>query len=424
MINLRTAQTRSPLRLAASGAALVLGLAAMGCSDSETVLAPPGGEPQEPGEEPEEPGDLPSAYLTAVWISAGDVDETYLVVTDSFDASTELEPTNGVQLLGNIVPVVHEGSVYVTDANAPVIQRYQLNDAGELEAAGQLSFLGVGVAEVVSWYTYVVSDTKGYVYDAGGPRLVGWNPSTMTLDGSEIDLSELERDGWSPNLVLEQMGPRRRGDELLIPTGWVDQDFNYRHATGLLVIDTATDSVVSVSEDERCGEAYMSVEAPNGDLYFFPSGDSAAQHYFAENFRPTCVLRVQDGENELDSEFSLDLSALGSGSAATGAVPDGGSGFFFASVDEALWEERENNGEAYWRFWHYDFESEVSREVPSMPAWAGSTYYSDVGGRAYIPYWVETETGYRTTLYDLNGADDPTPSFSFDASWGGFAQLR
>lgn len=407
----------------ALGVALALGFAAMGCSDSETVLAPP---PDGAGDDPGDPPSavLPPAYLTAVWLSAGDVDETYLVVTDSFDESTELEPTNGVQLLGNIVPIVHEGSVYVTDANAPVIQRYRLNDAGDLEAAGELSFLGVGVAEVVSWYTYVVNDTKGYVFDAGGPRLVGWNPSTMTLDGSEIDLSELTREGWTPNLVLELMGPRRRGNQLLIPTGWVDQDFNYRHATGLLVINTESDSVVSVSEDERCGEAYMSLEAPNGDLYYFPSADSSAQHYFAENFRPTCVLRVPSDTNEIDGDFSLDLSALGSGSAATGAVPDGSSGFFFASVDDALWQARGNNGEAYWRFWHYDFETEESHEVASLPAWAGSTYYVDVGGVSYIPYWVETPTGFRTTLYDVNGAEDPTPLFSFDASWGGFDRLR
>jgi hypothetical protein len=57
--------------------------------------------------------------------------------------------------------------------------------------------------------------------------------------------------------------------------------------------------------------------------------------------QPTCVLRVRAGESSFDRDYELNLSGLGSGSAANGAIPDGDSGFFFFTVDQALWDNRE-----------------------------------------------------------------------------------
>jgi hypothetical protein len=134
----------------------------------------------------------------------------------------------------------------------------------------------------------------------------------MALTGKQIDLATISRDGWTANLVFEFSGPRRRGANLLIPLGWQDQDGNARYASGLLTIDTGTDEVVSIDDDERCGETYASVEAPGGDIYFFPPDWSSTQHYFAEMHQPTCVLRVRAKETTFDKTYELDLSATSS----------------------------------------------------------------------------------------------------------------
>jgi hypothetical protein len=370
------------------------------------------------------PAEVRPVFLTSALVSTGDIDETRLVLTDTFDETTVVDVDDGMSVVGAVVPVVHGGAVFLTEGNAPVIRRFDLNDEDRLVQTGELSLAGVGVAEVASWYVHVESDTKGYVFDVGGSRLIVWDPSTMVVTGAQIDLSSAAREGFVPNLVLELMGPRRRGSNLFIPLSWFDQDFNYRHASGFVVIDTATDQLVTVAEDERCGEAYSSVQAPNGDLYFFPSADSSAQHFFAEGFQPTCVLRVASDALDFDPGEPLDLSALGSGQAASGVVPDGATGFFFSTVDEALWQARENESEAYWRLWHYDFATGVSRPLEGLPVWAGTTYYVDVGGTPYLPHWTTSDAGDHTTLYRLNGSEDPTPLFSFDASWYGFNRLR
>jgi len=398
--------------LSAGPLALVL-LAA--CGDEATVTPDPaaGGSSDGP------------LYLIATSFSAGDQDETYLVTSTSFDAATTIDSTSGPKLLGGVVPTVHGGAVFAPDDSGPVITRFDVGADDRLRAGQQLSFAGVGMTELFSWHIYVVSDTKGYVFDPAGSRIIVWNPSTMELTGAQIDLPMIVREGWLPNLVFEHSGPVRRGSTLLVPLGWQDLDFNSRYASGVLAIDTDTDSVVSMDEDERCGETYATVTAPDGAVYFFPPDWTSAPHYFADLHQPTCVLRVPVGSTSFEEGFALDLSQLGSGLAASGAVPDGASGFLFTSVDSELWDDGNNEAGAFWKAWHYDFTTEQSRPIETLPAWSGQLYYVNVGGKFFVPYWQETETGDETTIYRVGtGNADPEPLFSFDGNWYGLARLR
>jgi len=403
-------------------ALLLFALGGVACGDSDTSMLPSTGTAPDETTDGESQGPL---YLMGpAYFNVDDV-ETYLVTTATFDANTSFNPTSGAKVLGEAIPLVHDGSVFITDSRAPVIARFDVGANDQLVKVDELSFAGVGITEVTSWFVYIVSDTKGYVFDPAGRRIVVWDPSTMTLTGTQIALPELERDGWTPRLALEIFSPWRRGAELVVPIAWTGQDEEYRFANGLLVLDVEQDEVVTSAEDERCGESYMSVATPNGDRYLFPSHFSSAQHFFADQHGPTCVLRVRNGESTFDPDYQLDLSALGTGSAAIGAVPDGIGGFFFATADEQLWNLPENNDGVFWKLSHYDFATETARPIESMPTWSGSPYYVDVGGEFYLPYWRQTPDGASlTTLYALHGADDPSPLFSFEASWTGFGQLR
>ena len=133
---------------------------------------------------------------------------------------------------------------------------------------------------------------------------------------------------------------------------------------------------------------------------------------------------MRAGENSFDPSYTLDLSALGTGSAAAGAIPDGQNGFLFASVDPALWDARSSDLAAFWRMWHYDFETGTSREVSSLPVWTGHAHYVNLAGEFVFVYWEETDTGNRTTFYRADGSSDPTRLFSYEASWYSFARLR
>jgi hypothetical protein len=365
-------------------------------------------------------------YLVAASFITGDDIETYLVTTETFDESTSIDPTNGPKLLGGIDVVVGGGGIFAPDSNGPELVRYEIDAKNQLKKSAELSFAGVGMTALYGNYVYVVSETKGYVFDPEGPRIVVWNPSTMKLTGKQIELAAVSREGWSPNLTLGlvNQGALRRGSQLLAPLSWSDQDGNSRYASGVLVLDTERDEVVAVDDDERCGEAMTSVAAPNGDIYFFPPAWSATTHYFTDDHKPTCILRVPAGKNEFDPDYELDLSALGSGSAAAGAIPDGKTGFFFLSADQGLWDKRASDLDAFWRIWHYDFESKKSHEVTSLPTWTGHAHYVNFGGEIVFVYWEETESGNRTTFYRVDGDKDPVRLFAYDASWYSFAKIR
>lgn len=74
--------------------------------------------------------------------------------------------------------------------------------------------------------------------------------------------------------------------------------------------------------------------------------------------------------------------------------------------------------------WHYDFASETSRPLTTLPVWTGHAHYVNLGGEIVFVYWEETATGNRTTFYRADGASDPSRLFSYDASWYSFAKLR
>jgi hypothetical protein len=400
-------------RALVAAAALLVSVAACGDDNVERVASPGGAA-----------GSDGPLYLVAPAFFNGDDVETYLITTDRFDGSTSFDPTSGARILGEIVPIVHNGAVYASDGRAPVVTRYDVGPDNQLVKTTELSFSGVGITDIASWFIYIVNDTKGYVFDPAGRRIVVWDPSTMLLTGKQIDLTVLDRPGWTPRLALEVFSPWRRDSELLIPTAWVGQDEERRFATGLLVLDTERDEVVSSAEDERCGEGYMTVAAANGDRYFFPSAFSSPQHFYGEQRGASCVLRVLNGESTFDPDYQLDLSALGSGGAAVGGVPDGAGGFFFAAADDALWNQPENNGGEFWRIWHHDLATAASRALDTLPVWAGDPYYVEVDGQRYMPQWRQTDDEQRTTVYSVSGAADPTALFSFEASWAGFGRLR
>jgi hypothetical protein len=363
-------------------------------------------------------------YLIATSFSAGDQRETYLVTSPSFDEETTFNTTDGPKLLGGVVPVVHGGAVYVPDPNSPVLIRYDVGANDKLVEGARLSFAGVGMSEIDSWHVYIVSDKKAYVFDPTGGRVVIWNPATMQLAGKEIDMSQVFRKGYKAVMDMEPAaGPKWRGSQLIAPLAWIDQDFNSRHASGFVVLDTEADKVVAVGDDGRCGESFSLIEDAGGNIYFLPPDWSALPHFFGD-FGSTCVLRLPQGKSKFDPDYSLDLSAAGTGSAAAGAVPDGRGGFFFIGLDEDLWNDGDGSADGYWRFFHYDFETDLSEEVRSMPLFSHHSYAAAVGEQTIIPRSWSTDRGSRTTVYAVTGASAPNELFSFDADWYGFARIR
>jgi hypothetical protein len=361
-------------------------------------------------------------YLVVTQIDAGsDMRQSYLNLTPSLDGSTTLDATSGVEK-GYTLPVVFGGAVLVPDPLGPTLTRYTVSESGTLVAGARLSFADLGVTFVSGESIHVVSAQKAYLFDTTGLRAIVFDPTEMVRTGAQIDLAPLAREGFRPFTFLEDFNKKVRGSRLFAPVTWFDDEFASRYGAAVMVIDTDNDTLVSVLEDTRCGDAWVSVAMPAGELYFFPNAANVEEHVLtAETPGPSCALRINPGEEVFDPSFTLNLGEL-AGAPAQGAAPDGSNGFFFAVVDAARYADRENNDYTFWTMWHYDGAAATAAPVPDFPFWTGAIRYYEIDGRVILPQF-ESLPAWRTTFLEL--APDPeAPPFAVDASWTTVARVR
>lgn len=82
------------------------------------------------------------------------------------------------------------------------------------------------------------------MFDYEAYKVHVWNPTTMTLSGIEIDLSAARHDDRGPLFLAPwRFDHVRRGEQLLIPGGWWDDDDGPRPYSLVLSFDTANDTV-------------------------------------------------------------------------------------------------------------------------------------------------------------------------------------
>jgi hypothetical protein len=355
-------------------------------------------------------------YVVARHVSTGEAWTTYLdaAVVDSLEGLESFDALdNGIEIDGYAIPAVLDGAVYVPDAVAPTITRYDLNTSNQLVEGDTLSFAGRGLTYVSQSQIAVVNDEKAYLFDAPTQRAIVWNPATMELTGDEIDLANEERSGFDPWYWADMS--RLKDGKLLVPTNYGDGE-EPLFESSLIVIDVETDSVTKFVSDDRCQQIHVSVELDNGDVYFFPNSGHTESAYSEEPAPrpPTCGLRVLDGEHEFDPDYVLELGKLAggdevSGGAAQGGFPDGRGGFYFSVVDEDRYAEREENGYSYYRLWHYDLET--ATEVRDQNFWSGAmSRWTQFGPDSVVLNYGADEDGQDFTIvYD--GSRDPLAPF-------------
>lgn len=355
-------------------------------------------------------------YLVAKHVSAGEAWTTYLD-TATVNSLGELEDfdalDDGIEVDGYVIPVVFHGAAFVPDAVAPTLTRYDLNAAGKLVEGETIGFGGKGLTYVSQSQIAVVSQTKAYLFDAPTRRALIWDPEAMLLTGEEIDLTNddlLDYDPWFwPDMA------RLKDGKLLVPVNYGNEDGELNESN-LIVIDTETDTVSKFVADDRCQQIHVSVELANGDVYFFPNSGHTEALYMDEPAPrpPICSLRVEDGDDEFDPDYVLELGELAggdetSGGGAQGAFPDGRGGFYFSVADEARYADREENSYSYYRLWHYDFEN--ATELTEQGWWSGAmSRWTQFGTESVVlNYGADDDGNDFTIVYD--GSKDPLAPF-------------
>ena len=270
-------------------------------------------------------------YLVATQTPTPDgVGVTYLLLVDSLEAAEAPDYDNSVAVDGfaNVYGVDGQRDFWVGQFETPEITRWRVEDDGRLTRGERLSFAGLGVANTFadSGLVTFVSDTKAYFPDFPNGRLIVWNPQTMETTG-EIDLGIEPLDD---DLLPQQAGSfvLRSDGMLMIPVHWSSRDFvTLADRVRVVTVDTSTDTVVEVAEDDRCGYAFHASVASDDTAYI--DGGPWTRVYtdvLGSEFGATpCHLRVVPPGRSFDAGYFVDLSTL------TGGRP---TGDFFLLDDE------------------------------------------------------------------------------------------
>ena len=319
----------SKIGLASLVVGAVVGL--VGCSDGATVI-----DAREQGQEGGGAGEETGpAYVVSTRVFNTEVEgaTSYFYVVDSLDASTVIDPSLGLEMPGSARLFANEetGWLAIGSGEDSTITRYTVGPNG-LVAGDRMNLQPYGITSHWSDDLYFVSPTKLYYPDRANEQLLIINPEEMAITGT-IPLPQTTRAGYQANYSYESIN---RDGLLLFTVGWFNWDDDIiLGETGLVVIDTATDQVVRMDVDTRCGGITTPVNLASGDTYLVASALAAANNRLGRLATEPCALRVLANEDTFDASYVRRLGDLVGGALAGEPVYAGGDALYFRVFDES-----------------------------------------------------------------------------------------
>ncbi len=372
------------------------------------------------------PSEAPAFVLgTRVW---DDVTITsYFHVVGSLAAGTEIDESRALEQPGaaKLVALPEIDWFGLHSGEEPVVTRYTLGAGGRLVAGKSMSLLNYGVEGL--WDThYVVSSTKAYYADRAGEQLIIWNPGEMRVLGT-IPLPDTQREGY---LALYGYAPIVRGNSLLISVGWFDweESDSVLGETGLVEIDTETDSVVGFEVDDRCGGVTQPITLPSGDTLLANSALAGVAHRLDRLTTRPCALMVRESETVFDADYLAELDAITGFDIVGEPIPAGGSTVFLRAFDDSLADVIEDGftwdttGQLGWHWLRWDVATDAIETMAELePAKADVVWFQTDGHT----YGMRTNADdSESQLVDLTVAGGPQNRLLAPGFLHGVARVR
>lgn len=390
---------------------LLLGSLALSCASSDQAAADHAGR------------DPLYLAMTRVWDDT--TTTSYLHVLASLDAGTEVDTKQALELSGP-AKLFSYGKLWfaVGQGDSPTITRYSLDERGRLVEGASISLQPFGVQDL--WDSlYFVSAEKAYYPDTSSSQLIVWNPTTMEVTGT-VQLPETVRDGY---LSYYGVTPITRGEKLIFSVGWFDWLTNdtILPESGLVVIDTETDTVERVDSDERCAGITQAIQLPNGDAYFVSSAMAGAAHELGRLEQAPCALRVRAGEDAFDTQYAAALPDLSGETLIGEPAPGAGDSLLLRALDPALVEVSEEThtwdftGRAEWRWLSWDVTSDEVTSLDELPAATADAFWFRLDGKVLAS---QTNAEYtETRLVDVTDSE-PHDALTFPGFLQSVARIR
>lgn len=410
-----------PSRILASSLVLFLGCAEPRDDDAATGAT----------EVPSGPVDGDASwYAVYTQVRTADGRTNYLALTPTLTGAVELDPARALEVTGYSRFFAPEtgGFFAIGDGESFELTRYDVGVDGALLPGRTLSLAALGV----TWLHYravFFSETRAYYVDNTSGQIIIWNPLEMTVIGT-FELPDELVDGYEGyETILPFYKFPVVQDRLFIPVSWIDRTSGQaRDVTGLVVVDTTTDTVISYTETDRCPAATELAFGANGDVYYgtdyyYPLYNVAIRGAT----RPGCVLRVRAGETAFDPTYRLQLSEHTGGRATLSLTDSAEPGIGYISVlDEAAlpWEDfaAEPRFDEVWEWWKIDLETGAAVRDESIPVSGPGVSSHAIGSERYIVR--ATDDHARSELVLLSPTGQHVSGFSAPGFITGVAKVH
>lgn len=386
-----------------------------GASAASTGDAPHQGASSD-GNEPTG-GDASAWYAVYTQVRTPDGRTNYLALTDSVAQETELDPGTAMEVPGFSRFFAPEtgGFFAIGDGESLEVTRFDVSEDGEFEQGASISFAQLGV----TWLHYravFFSETRAYYIDNTGGQIVIWNPRDMEIVGT-FPLPDPVVEGYEGyETILPFYKFPVVENRLFIPISWIDREVGTaRDVTGLIVVDTETDTVLSYTETDRCPAATELAFDDNGDVYYgtdyyYPLYNAAVRGAS----RPSCVMRIRAGEVDFDPDYLLELEEVTGGRATVSLTDSAEPGVAYISVldEETLpWEDfaAEPRFDEAWEWWRLDLETGEAARDPNIPVSGPGVSSHTIGDDRYIVRAIDDHA--RSQIYRLSADGDHEPGY-------------
>jgi hypothetical protein len=331
-----------------------------------------------------------ATYVLSVIVFGPDVTTTYVTLVDSLDAK-EIDFKRGIELGGQANVAVHNGRLFISDGEEPLIKRYQLKAGNELEEDGVVSFANFGESSVSVDDTVntFVSKTKAYITGEGGTTVV-WNPEAMEIVG-EIPVELPEASAMSADWTLSGSSGFARGNKLYRTLFWFDwNSYAFSDAQYFVVYDTDKDEVVSVEPESRCPGLSAQVAADEkGNAYFSNWFYNLAGTL--QKGRPSaCALRLAAGSDTLDADWTLDFKKLTGGHEGAQLSYTKDQHAVFAAFHEEEIEVKADDSPyeivsgPHWEAWQLDLKTQKAAPVKGIERMGAQQTVFTLDGRTFL----------------------------------------
>jgi hypothetical protein len=254
-------------------------------------------------------------WIVGGWISTADEYTGYLTVVDDLSSDGTIDLSRTVEFGGDMVYASPGGRVvFVGREDAPVIERWGLDESNALEKQDQVSLANFGVTKTLGGGRNViqfVNQDRAYYFDNENLQVVVFDPVSMTTQGA-FNIEGLAAPGQEHAMNFIH----RDADRFIVTARYWDLAEGTTTPLVRAAIVNSRDDSVEYIEDTRCGDIAFNVTDDAGNLYLGSHPGHAvymAAGLDGDSPPPQCLLRIKRGESQFDPDYFVNLSELSGG---------------------------------------------------------------------------------------------------------------